>query len=155
MIHKEDIKKIAQQILHPKPKYRTTRLIYPMREWTIGLVIALCGLIVVGMWSAQVYLKYQGASSDAFEVGDSEVVVYREGLVQSALEEYVERELQFETLLAEASGSVEEVSDPEEEVVEVPPEEPAEEVPLREDTEEAVNETPDEEELIIDIILPE
>lgn len=79
---------------------REKKLVHPRREWSIGVLIAL--LIIAGSatWSALTYVQYQEVELNQSSASESEVVVYRESLVEAALAVYDEREAKLEQLLS-------------------------------------------------------
>ena len=98
MMNRQDFTNLARRIFRPQTGMGTPRAMYPAREWTIGLLVAVIIIVGSALWSAQTYLKYQDAS--VTEVGvEVETVVYRKSLVEDALKEFDQRKMDLDLLL--------------------------------------------------------
>lgn len=99
MITKNEIAKIAKQILKRQRGLRDHQIIHPTREWFVGLAFSLLILIGGAMWSIFTYLEVSGRT---VETTSTEVVtanVYRGDIVNAALVKFRERTDNFNQLL--------------------------------------------------------
>lgn len=69
----------------------------PTREWFLGLLFLVVSIVASGFWSANMYLKYQDYSPED-NLSNADMVVYREGLVDKALQIFSEKEIRFQAL---------------------------------------------------------
>lgn len=99
MMNKKEFTKIAKNIIHPRPKFRSAKLIYPSREWIIGLIAITIFIVVSAYWSAQLYVNYKNTSIREVLPVQEGAVVYRESLVGAALNEFSDRNRIHESLL--------------------------------------------------------
>jgi len=99
MINKKEILKIAKGILRKQKGIRDHQIIHPAREWWIGVLLSLVVFSGIATWSIATYSEYSNtsvvASTQATETG----VVYRESLIEAALEQFSERQDNYEQLL--------------------------------------------------------
>jgi hypothetical protein len=91
MINKKEFKKMAKNILRSDKNNINPKLMHPTRDWEIGMIIGLVIIVVTAAWSANTYLSYRGTSTISGTQTEAEPVVYRESLVQAALQEYETR----------------------------------------------------------------
>lgn len=110
----KNIDNILKSISRHKHGLRDPQIMHPEREWLIGISIAVTIFILSGAWSLTLYLKNRNVSSDIQMGEQSEVVVYRESMVNEALGRLDKRKAALDALLGRES------------VVETPPEEPEE-----------------------------
>jgi len=105
---KPDITALLEKVTRHDRGLHERQLIYPRRDWIIGVLLAVVTVLGAGWWSAQIYL----ANRD-IEVIDTTPstgkVVYRAQLVEQALLQYQERAETFNRLLQAAPGSAPEV----------------------------------------------
>ena len=138
MVNKQSFTNAAKRILHPHAGLHSPRIVHPAREWFIGLLLALTIFTVAALWSVTSYTQYKNISVEGTADDNTEVVVYREGLVNAALETFTERQAEHEQLLSTfkttATSTEEDISETEDsnDVVDVPTgtdiEQPTEEV---------------------------
>lgn len=100
MIHKTDIKRFARKVFKGQKRPKNPELMHPSREWIIGLLVAFVMFFGTAAWSAQTYLEYRDVSIGDNQQEQETVVVYRESLVNAALEIFSERESTLNSLLA-------------------------------------------------------
>jgi hypothetical protein len=145
MMNKELLKKIANQIHRPRPKFKAARSICPLREWSIGLLAAVIIIGGVSVWSFQEYIEHQSTTIHEIDDEGELGVVYRESMVSEALEKFTQRQKKFDELRVNNSyvPPVPEVVEEEAEEAEEEAEE-AEEVPVDAPLEEAEEEVVDE-----------
>jgi hypothetical protein len=113
----KNIDNILKSISRHKHGLRDPQIMHPEREWLIGISIAVTIFILSGAWSLTLYLKNRNVSSDIQMGEQSEVVVYRESMVNEALGRLDERKAELDALLGK------------EPIVETSPEEPEEITP--------------------------
>ena len=99
MINKKEISAIAKRILHTSKGLKNPRLMHPVREWWIGVVVALLIFLVSASWSVQTYVNNQNTNVEESGLDNTEDVVYRESKVTESLEHFAERERVFDDLL--------------------------------------------------------
>ncbi len=99
MLNKQTIANLAKRITRSEHSLQTPSIIHPAREWGTGLVVAVAILIGCITWSTTTYLKYRDISVSETEVADSNIVVYRESLVDSVLVLMEERLGEYDKLL--------------------------------------------------------
>jgi hypothetical protein len=92
--------KLTKHLLRSQRGAREKKLVHPRREWSIGVLIALLIMAASASWSALTYVQYQEVELNQSSASESEVVVYRESLVEAALAIYDERETRLEQLLS-------------------------------------------------------
>ena len=160
MISKRDIAKIAKRVLKRQSGVRDHQIIHPRREWAVGLLGGLILLIVGATWSFFTYRDVSGREVENTDTVEVEQTIYRDELVNAALEKLRERQASYQALLDERNSYrppievVEEQPEAviEEEVETVTEEESVIEEPIEEGESEAVTleETPDEGEVGVD-----
>tara|TARA_B100002051_G_C16745015_1_gene646987 strand:- start:6935 stop:7429 length:495 start_codon:yes stop_codon:yes gene_type:complete len=104
MINKPDFSKIARQIFKRNGGMQNPKLIHPSREWFIGLFVCVLIVILVAAWSAFTYTSYRNISVSQNSNGAGENIVYRESMVESALEQFAERAVEHESLINGSAG---------------------------------------------------
>jgi hypothetical protein len=95
MISKADILKMVKDVYRQGQGGPRRRLIYPAREWGIGVFLTALCFVVVSVASGVVYLRLNSIEDTIVPVAVS-TVRYQEADVQSALAAYEERGVQFE-----------------------------------------------------------
>ncbi len=95
MIHKKQIAQIAKNILRSQKGVRNHQLMHPSREWFIGLGIATKIFVITLVWSAYTYMQHTNENITLEAPAEEQPVVYRESLVNSALELFSVREQQY------------------------------------------------------------
>ncbi len=97
MKYKEYITELTKRLLKKRQIVRDPQIMHPDREWTIGLFVAALIFAVSGYFSIHTYLSNRSAT--AFEVVDDKAqTVYRESIVQEALETVRNRERELQNL---------------------------------------------------------
>ncbi len=98
---------LAKRLTRADRGLRDPQLMRPTREWATGLIVAFVIFMLSGLWSAQTYLTYRDISFQETEQYQDEVVVYRESMVESALQEFDRRAVDQETFLNNVRKTVE------------------------------------------------
>ena len=62
MMNKQSFTNIAKRILHPHAGLHSPRIVYPTREWFIGLLIAFAIFAAAALWSVHSYTQYKNIS---------------------------------------------------------------------------------------------
>ncbi|MEZ4103815.1 MAG: hypothetical protein R3B60_00845 [Candidatus Paceibacterota bacterium] len=103
MINKEEIKKMADGILHPrKRKFVDNHIMHVEREWFLGVTIGLLLFILGGVWSFNSYQEYRMIDTKDSEIAiDS--VIYKKELVDSVVDYFGKREEVYDNYLKKAS----------------------------------------------------
>ena len=100
---KPDITALLEKVTRHDRGLHERQLIYPRRDWIVGVMLALVTILSAGWWSAQIY-----TSNRDIEVVDTTPstgkVVYRAQLVDQALLQYQQRAEKFDQLLQAAPG---------------------------------------------------
>ncbi len=99
MIHSKQIKEIANNIFHQKRKMQDRHLIHPVRDWVFGLLVALLIFALSAVWAMSLYQAHSNISVGSTADDSPGVVVYRESLVDAALEKLDAREQEYTSLL--------------------------------------------------------
>ena len=152
MLSKKDIKKLIRSVLRQQRGLRDHQIIHPTRDWMVGFIGGLILLIVGAAWSFTTYKEVGERDVESVDVGEVKQTVYREDMVNAALEQFRERKEQYEALINQPEVIVpeeviedeEESDEPIEEVEVEEPEEPVEEI-VEEESEVIEEETPEEE----------
>lgn len=98
MKNKQKIKEIAKKILKSQKGIRSPQIMHPTREWLVGLLIAIIIFGSSAIWSVFMYREYKNVSiTDGG--ANTETIVYRESLVNAALQEFSERQKKHNDLL--------------------------------------------------------
>ena len=92
------IANIAKRIRRKQQGIREQNIIHPVRDWWAGITLAVLLFLGSAWWSAQSYVTYSEASVASTIAADDEVVVYRESLVEAALEQFSDRTATFRSL---------------------------------------------------------
>ena len=123
MKYKEYIARITKRLFKKRPIVRDPQLMHPDREWATGLFMAILIFSVSAYFSVHTYLSNRFVT--ALEVVDDKTqTVYRESIVQEALETVRNRERELQNLTQSvvipepapevASTTLEEVGDTQE-----------------------------------------
>lgn len=98
MIENTFVKKVVQGILRNRKQSILDRsIMHPYREWFIGLLAALCVVGVSTVWGVSTYLEFSNVSVGG-ESTPEENLVYRESLVETALDDFTKRRQDYENL---------------------------------------------------------
>jgi len=102
MMNKNEIKEMLGKVFQSKNRSLANhQIMHPAREWFLGL---LAGLIMAGLggfWSVNSYLQYSEVSLNSNDIGETDVVVYRESVVKAAQSDFSERAVKYEKLKSE------------------------------------------------------
>jgi hypothetical protein len=98
MFSKDDITKIARKILKRQRGLRDHQMIHPVREWTIGLIVAVLFLIIGGGWSFVTYQELSSRDVQNVEAVEIKQSGYRPETINSALQLFRERIEQYQVL---------------------------------------------------------
>ena len=79
------------------------RIIHPVREWTVGLILFLLIVIVGGMQSAFLFVAYRNLSTDGGTY-EEPVAKYNAILVENMLKNFGEKKAAYEALQETASA---------------------------------------------------
>jgi hypothetical protein len=112
MINKQKITDLTKKFFHKEKILKSPRLMHPKREWLIGLLIAALLFVGTAGWSAYSYIYYRDFTPDNSDLETNEVIVYRESLVEEALNQYQQREQTYSDLL-DQNVQLEELTTPE------------------------------------------
>jgi hypothetical protein len=77
----------------------------PVRDWWLGLLVALLIFVVSAVWSSYVYTKHRDMSVAEVAPADTAAVVYREAMVKSALQYFSEKDKRHQELIRFAQGT--------------------------------------------------
>ena len=99
MISKRDIAKIAKHVLKRHRGVRDHQIIHPMREWTVGLFGGMILLILGATWSVLTYREVSNRGVENAGTVEVEQTIYRDDLVNAALEKLRERQADYQALL--------------------------------------------------------
>lgn len=105
MAHKDLFKKIATRITQKHTALQNSRIMHPVRDWAIGLIIAVVLFFMSAAWSANEYVTYRDVTVVAQNI-DEEVVVYRASMVSAALQEFEQRAILHQSLLTQSAPVV-------------------------------------------------
>ncbi|MCA9360620.1 hypothetical protein H6785_01480 [Candidatus Nomurabacteria bacterium] len=99
MKNKNNFIGIAEKVFHSKNEIKNPQIMNPGREWATGLLIGFLIFGVTTVWSVQTYLSNRtiGESDGSIEVDN--VVIYREAMVESALESFAAKASKQKQLL--------------------------------------------------------
>jgi hypothetical protein len=91
---KADLKKIARNIWrhHHGKRLRTPSIMHPVREWVIGVLLALVGVVLVGAWSGYTYLQNRDVVLGGMTIDTPNQGFYNGSTVDDALEIIAARE---------------------------------------------------------------
>lgn len=109
MIHKKQFTDIAKKIIRSQKGLRNHQLMHPSREWAIGLCVAALMFLGSAVWSSMMYLEYKTENLSQDNNTQEQPVVYREALVDSALDLYAEKNSKLNALLHNFSSAPPEV----------------------------------------------
>jgi hypothetical protein len=118
MKYKEYITSLAKRLFKKRQIVRDPQIMHPDREWAIGLLVAAIIFSVSGYFSIHTYLSNRSATAESVE-DDKAQTVYRESIVQEALEMVNKRERSLQNLTKSVvvEESIEEVATTTEESV--------------------------------------
>ncbi|MCA9355562.1 hypothetical protein KC865_03375 [Candidatus Kaiserbacteria bacterium] len=105
MVNKKQFSQIAKRIVKSNKGLQSPRIMHPIREWFIGITLAVIVFVACGAWSAYIHMKHKDLSVKQLNEIDSEVVVYKESLVGTAIKEFSERLDKHDVLLQEISAN--------------------------------------------------
>ena len=114
MMNKKELTAFAKNIIRSQKGLQNPQLMHPRREWIIGILVATFIFGASIAWSSVKYFEYKSSDTLTSTEPASPVAVYRQNLVQEALEVLVKKEQQLSVLLGVPLESL-----PEEEMVEV------------------------------------
>ncbi len=89
---------MTADILRSRKELRNQPIMHPDRDWYIGIGTSLLVFILVGVWSGYTYLSYQSLDVGYGADSTEQPIVYREALVEAALEYIEKRDAQFSAL---------------------------------------------------------
>ena len=104
MITKNDIIKMARHVLRRSQGRPDNRIIHPLRDWLIGLSIAVLMLVTLSIYAGSLFFTEKNNDIDAYSV-DIETVTYEYERVNNVLETYRARETTFDKLRSFAPES--------------------------------------------------
>ncbi|MCA9358279.1 hypothetical protein KC902_03385 [Candidatus Kaiserbacteria bacterium] len=104
MMHKNDFKKLISKIRGSDQGLRVPKLMNPVRDWWIGLLISLLIFTIASVWSSYTYTRHRDMVVEEVALVDSSTVVYREAMVKSALEYFAAKQEQHEALIRAAQS---------------------------------------------------
>jgi hypothetical protein len=127
-MNKDQLSQLARRIFSSNRGLRSPQLMHPAREWLVGFTLGIGIFVASVIWSVLMYTEYRDLSTEGAPM-EEEIVVYRESMVESALDQLRKRTVVYEEYLRVAeeqqvSREVQEgVKTEEEETAEVPLEE--------------------------------
>lgn len=104
MIETKDIIKMVKKIVSHDKGVPDTRIMHPMREWLIGLIGVTIAVAGGSLFALFVYNSYSESSTNVVAVTET-VVPYKAGLVEQALEIYLEKKSVYEGLIGTSTVS--------------------------------------------------
>lgn len=100
MIGKKNVVKIARHVLRRGQDAADQKVMHPVRDWTVGLVVASTLFMGFSAYAGFTFAsKYRGV--DVVPPFDNSIVVYKRNEAQEILVMYQNRKAEFETLRAE------------------------------------------------------
>jgi len=88
MINRKQFTQMAKRVAGSKTGLKNPRLIHPLREWWIGLLIAVVSFTVIAIWSTQTYAQFSNDATAGNMIDEVDPVVYRKSLVESVLADF-------------------------------------------------------------------
>lgn len=107
MIHKKQLTQFAKNILRSQKGLQNHQLMHPGREWAVGLLVAIGFFTGSAIWSALAYVDYSSGNIVIGDDSETQPIVYREALVNSALEIFEKKAFQMETLVTDSAAVTE------------------------------------------------
>lgn len=108
MIEIKNIFKSITHIVHADSGVHDTRIMHPMREWLIGLGGVTLGVLCGAIFAVLVYQSYSRSAQAEIVVMET-AVPYRAAMVERALETYLEKRREYDSLVAVSAPLVEDV----------------------------------------------
>jgi hypothetical protein len=105
MINRKEFTKMAKRIVQSNSGIKNPRLMHPLREWWIGLLVATLLFSAISVWSTQIYAGYQSIANAEGSFDEVAPVVYRESLVDTVLAEFSHRDERHNSYLPKKEGS--------------------------------------------------
>ncbi len=102
-MNKKEITAFAKNILRSHKGLRSPQIMHPAREWLIGLLIAFGIFGICAFVSVQAYLEHRNFDLTIDTSDTNTSTVYRESLVDAALELFVERSQKYNELQSAAT----------------------------------------------------
>lgn len=99
MIKKADILAMVRAVQRFDKGLPPRRLIYPAREWGIGVMLFVLSIIVVCLAAAYIYLTLDALERDV-PPPDVSTITYQEATMERALELFADRSQRFEAVMA-------------------------------------------------------
>lgn len=148
MTSKKEIKKLIKHVLRHQRGLRDHQIIHPRRDWMVGFIAGLLLLVIGAVWSFITYREIAERDVENVDIEEVQQTVYREDMVNSALEQFRDRKESYQVLLNRTNEiTPEEIVDVEDNVV------PVEEVV--EDNVQTEEEVVNEPEVIEEGVAPE
>lgn len=88
--------------LFPKKDRYEKRMIHPVRDWLIGLTVAVACIFTAAGHSAYTFLIFEHVSISTYTADGSETVAYKKALVETVLGRYADRAATFASLMEQA-----------------------------------------------------
>ncbi len=98
MIETKDISKMVKHIMRRNRGVVDPQIMHPMREWVIGIVITLIGMLGGSILAASLY-QYYDAKMDTEVAVAATVVPYDAAVVEAALSQYRIKQAQYEAVV--------------------------------------------------------
>jgi len=98
MMNKKELTAFAKNILHSHKQLRSPQIMHPAREWFIGLLVAAGIFGVCAFVSVQAYLEHRHIDLTVYVDETSTATVYRESLVEAALDLFSSRSQRYDEL---------------------------------------------------------
>ena len=108
MIENKLIQKMVKQSLGSKKKRIVDRdIMHPERDWFFGVMVGLVICSLGAWWSVYSYLGYSNNVNVESLVEDTNVVVYRAGVVNEVLKDFSEKEATYNKIIESLKSPVE------------------------------------------------
>ncbi len=98
MTNKDTVKELVNKVFRIKKGMRAPHIVHPVREWVLGVFIALVIFSLSAVWSAYMYVEHRDLSVSVLEANDN-ANIYREAMVTNALENFSKRQAEHQQLL--------------------------------------------------------
>jgi hypothetical protein len=95
-------KDIINNLRHPKRGLKNPQIMHPEREWVIGLALMLTVFFCITLWSVGVYVVNKEVVVDETAAGAQTASVYRESMVEDALDKFAKRDVELARLMSQA-----------------------------------------------------
>jgi hypothetical protein len=106
MTTKNSFSQITKKLKRAERGFSDPVLMHPSREWWFGIISALLIFVGGAVWSKEIDARYRTAVSTEAPTVSEEVVIYRESMVETALEDFAKRQREHEQLLKASQNNI-------------------------------------------------